>query len=60
MEEKRAVSQDLELWISREGVTDGFNLVARSERTVQELHVATQLSAQDMKQVVQKVLQELI
>ena len=60
VEEKRAVSQDLELWISREAVTDGFNLVARAERTVQELHVATQLHASDMKRVVQKVLQKLL
>lgn len=58
--EKRAVSQDLELWISREGVADGFNLVARAERTVQELHVTTQLSAQEMKRVVQAVLQQLL
>lgn len=60
VEEKRAVSQDLELWISREAVEDGYNLVARAERIVQELHVTTKLSSADMKSVVQRVLQSLV
>ena len=54
------MSQDLELWISREAVTDGFNLVARAERMVQELHVTTQLSAPEMRNVVQEILQQLL
>ena len=60
VEEKRAVSQDLELWISRDAVEDGYNLVARSERIVQELHVSTLLHSAEMRAIVQRVLQRLL
>ena len=60
MEEKRAVSQDLELWISKESVQDGYNLVVRTGRLVQEIHVTTQLPGQSMKQAVQRVLRKLV
>lgn len=56
VEEKRTVSQDLELWMSREQITDGYNLVARAGRMVQEIHVATDMSAGEMREAVQRVL----
>lgn len=54
------MSQDLELWISRFSVEDGYNLVARAERTVQELHVTTQLPPEEMRNIVQTVLKLLL
>jgi predicted RNA-binding protein with RPS1 domain len=59
VQERRTVSQDLELWISRETVSDGFNLVARAGRNVQEIHVTTAMSGQDMRTVVQRVLKRI-
>lgn len=59
VEERRTVSQDLELWISREVVQDGYNLVARAGRIVQEIHVTTALESGDMKAAVQRVLQRV-
>jgi len=58
-EEKRTVSQDLELWISREAVADGFNLVARAGRVLQEIRVATGMSAGEMRSAVQRVLKRV-
>ena len=60
MEEKRAVSQDLELWMSKEVVEDGYNVVVRAGRLVQEIHVVTALDAEDMKAAVQRVLRKLV
>ncbi len=60
MEEKRAVSQDLELWIGREAVEGGYNLLARAGRLVQEIHVTTALEAEDMKATIQRVLRKLV
>ena len=54
------MSQDLELWISKEAVQDGYNLVVRTGRLVQEIHVTTQMPGQDMKQAVQRVLRKLV
>lgn len=59
VEEQRTVSQDLELWMTREEVTDGFNLVARAGRVVQEIHVTTGMPAREMKAAVQRVLQRV-
>jgi len=53
--EQRVVSQDLELWLTTDPVEDGFNLVARAGRTVQEVHLATRLSRDEVKAVVQRV-----
>lgn len=53
------VSQDLELWISREEVEGGYALVARAGRLVQEIRVTTALSRADMKQLVQQILARL-
>ena len=60
VEEKRAVSQDLELWISKEAVKDGYNLVVRTGRLVQEIHVTTDLPSEGMKESVQRVLRQLV
>ena len=60
MEEKRAVSQDLELWISRAAVQEGYNLVVRTGRLVQEIHVTTQMPGQGMREAVQRVLRKLV
>ena len=54
------MSQDLELWISKESVQDGYNVVVRTGRLVQEIHVTTQLPGQSMKQAVQRVLRKLV
>lgn len=59
VEERRTVSQDLELWMSKEQLTDGFNLVARAGRVVQEIHVRTSMDAQSMKGAVQRVLKRV-
>ncbi len=56
VEERRTVSQDLELWMSKEQMTDGYNLIARAGRVVQEIHVRTTMDASAMKQTVQRVL----
>ncbi|KAA6427605.1 MAG: ribosomal S1-like RNA-binding domain-containing [Trebouxia sp. A1-2] len=50
---------DLELWISKEVLEDGFVLVTRAGRTVQELKVTTKLDVDVIKSAVQKVLQRL-
>lgn len=55
-----ACVQDLELWLTKEEVADGFNLVARAGRVVQEIHVVTELTKDDMKQTVQRVLARLV
>lgn len=59
VEERRTVSQDLELWMSKEAVTDGFNLVARAGRVVQEIHVRTDMDADSMRGAVQRVLKRV-
>lgn len=59
LEERRTVSQDLELWLTKETVVDGFNLVARAGRVVQEIHVVSSMSRQEMKEAVQRVLKRV-
>lgn len=58
-EERRVVSQDLELWISKEVLEDGYVLITRAGRTVQELKVTTNQPVDVIKSAVQKVLQRL-
>ena len=60
VEEKRAVSQDLELWISREVVADGYTLVARAGRLVQEIHVTTGMGPDEIRGAVTRVLSRLV
>ncbi len=52
--------QDLELWISKEVLDDGYVLVTRAGRTVQELKVTTDVSVDSMKSAVRRVLQRLV
>lgn len=59
-EERRTVSQDLELWISKEAVVGGYNLLARAGRLVQEIHVESGLPPAEMKAAVQRVLRRLV
>ena len=60
VEEKRAVSQDLELWISKERLPDGFVLVVRAGKLLQEINLITDLSVEDVKSVAQRVLRSLV
>lgn len=53
--EQRVVSQDLELWMTNEKVTDGYSLVARYGRLVQELHLRSQLDRDAVKLLVLRV-----
>jgi len=53
--ESRVVSQDLELWMTNDKVVDGYNLVARAGRQVQEVHVKSSLSREDIKVAVVRV-----
>ncbi len=52
--EQRVVSQDLELWLTNDKVADGYNLVARAGRQVQEVHVKTAMARDDIKAAVQR------
>lgn len=54
------MSQDLELWISKEVLEDGYTLVTRAGRTVQELKATTSLPLDEMKAAIQRVLQRLV
>lgn len=53
-EEKSTVSQDLELYLTKQDLAGGFTLVARSGRVLQELIIDTSLSRDDMKKAVRK------
>eukprot|EP00210_Caulerpa_lentillifera_P000176 g171.t1 len=57
-EVRHKVSKDLELWLSKEEVEDGFNLVAWSGRTLQEIHVRTEFTREGMKSTLEKVLRQ--
>jgi predicted RNA-binding protein with RPS1 domain len=59
VEERRTVSQDLELWMSREAVAGGYNLAARAGRVVQEIHVDTAMAPEEMRAAVQRVLKRV-
>ena len=52
--EKRVVSQDLELWLTNVQVEDGYNLLARSGRQVQEIHVVTSLNREAIKRAIKR------
>lgn len=52
--------QDLELWIAKERLPDGYNLITRAGRTVQELKVTTDIPLDAMKAAVQTVLRRLV
>lgn len=52
--ERRVVSQDLELWLTNVQVEDGYNLLARSGRQVQEIHVVTSLNREAIKRAIKR------
>ncbi|KAF3341703.1 hypothetical protein FCM35_KLT00341 [Carex littledalei] len=55
--EKRAVSQDFELWLSNAPVKDNqFTLLARAGRQVQEVYLTTTLDQDGIKAAVQHIL----
>ncbi|XP_078169570.1 nucleic acid-binding proteins superfamily [Carex rostrata] len=55
--EKRAVSQDFELWLSNAPVKDNqFTLLARAGRQVQEVYLITTLDKDGIKAAVQHIL----
>lgn len=52
--EQRVVSQDLELWLTNVFVEDGYNLLARAGRQVQEIHVVTKLDRESIKRAIKR------
>jgi predicted RNA-binding protein with RPS1 domain len=52
--EQRVVSQDLELWLTNAVVADGYNLLARAGRQVQEIHVVTGLNRDSIKLAIKR------
>jgi hypothetical protein len=50
------VSQDVELYLTKNDLPGGFTLVARSGRVLQELVIETSLSRDDMKKALTRVL----
>ena len=57
--EQRVVSQDLELWLTNVVVEDGYNLLARAGRQVQEIHVVTKLGRDSIKQAIKRATSAL-
>lgn len=47
--ERHVVSQQMEVYLTTETIDDGFNVVIRDGGTVQEAHVSTSLSREEMK-----------
>lgn len=57
--EERAVSQDLEIWISTSDMVDGYGLVLRAGRLVQEISIKSSMSKEDLREMTQRILKEL-
>ena len=57
--EQRVVSQDLELWLTNVVVDDGYNLLARAGRQVQEIHVVTGLDRDAIKRAIKRATSAL-
>ena len=57
--EERAVSQDLEIWISTSELDNGYGLVLRAGRLVQEITITSSLSKEELREMTQKVLKEV-
>jgi len=55
-EEPNTVTQDLELYLTKQEEGGGFTLVARCGRMLQELRVTTGMSRDDMKKAITRVL----
>lgn len=58
-EEQHKVSQDLELWLSKEVLEDGYAVVARSGKVLQEFVLKTTLSKEEIKNLLTIVLRKL-
>ncbi|XP_065861549.1 uncharacterized protein [Euphorbia lathyris] len=58
--EKRAVSQDLQIWLSNAPPVNGvFILLARAGRQVQEIQLTTTLDQEGIKKALQQVLERI-
>ena len=53
--ERHVVSQRMEIYLKTEKVDDGFNIIIREGRSIQEAHVSTTLSRDEMKKVLSEV-----
>lgn len=53
--EQRVVSQDLELWMTNQPLAEGFGIVARAGRQVQELRLKTDLSKEEVKAMLRTI-----
>jgi len=60
VQEQRTVAQDLEIYISKRPVQDGYMLVARAGRVVQEVNVVTKLDVAATKKRMQNALKRLM
>lgn len=48
--------KDLELWLSKEEIANGYTIVSRAGKSLQEVHVTTTMSRNDMKTLLADVL----
>jgi len=53
--EEKVVSQDLEVWLTNVAIEDGYNLLVRAGRQVQEIRVVTALGREEIKGIVRRV-----
>lgn len=60
VEERRTVAQDLEIYIGKKKVEDGYALVARAGRVVQEVVVKTELDPAGLRAAMQRALKRLV
>lgn len=58
--EDRVVSQDLEIWLTNVALEDGYNLLVRAGRQVQELCVVTKLDREAIKGVIMRVSNKIL
>ena len=52
--------QDIELYLTRKEVNDGFNVVARIGKQLRELHISTDLSRDEMKATLRRVIKRVV
>ncbi len=52
--------QDVELYLTRKEVNDGFNVVARIGKQLRELHISTDLSRDEMKATLRRVIKRVM
>ena len=56
---KGGVSQDMELWLTKEQVDGHFNVIARAGGTIQEVIVYCSLDKDNLKRAIDRVLLRL-